>query len=93
MLKPAGQAGPKRAGAPAAGWPNGIFLFPCNATLAEFPIVIFLWEFPLNSHLRRRESRQLAISLNSSESRTSGHAAANHQFRAGDVARRVRSEE
>src|ERR1700719_425150 len=65
-----------------------------SATLAESPIDILLWNFPLKSHLRML--LQLSANLSNSappRSRAARHATIDHQFRAGHVAGGVRGEE
>ena len=53
-----------------------------NATLAESPIEILLWEIPLNSHLRMLlKLTRSAISFSRTEvSRTARHAAIDHEL-------------
>src|ERR1700741_5168167 len=65
-----------------------------NATLAESPIDILLWDFPLKSHfaILLKPTRRLS-NLAPPRSRAARHATVDHQFRARHVAGCVRGEE
>src|ERR1700748_429347 len=65
-----------------------------NATLAESPIDILLWDFPLKAHFAILLKRPRRLSnLAPPRSRAARHATVDHQFRARHVAGCVRGEE